>query len=152
MGRAGGTTSEPRFDVLRSRSAITYVDDDRLKDVLVLAVFVASVFMLLGSVLPWADGNLIRDPGFPLGRTLSGIAGGVGIVGAYLGWRLDMREVGSIAAGVAALFTLFILYIFASNAGMRIGFFLVFVGTLTLGVLAVVSYTEMGEATDRKDR
>ena len=135
-----------RFGQLRKRSAATWVDDDTMDPLLAYILMAAGLLVIVGAALNWGDVRLLGDDGFPWSRVFAGAAAVGAIVGAVLAWREQRRMIGAGIATGAGVITLVILYFYASEAGLGLGFFLTMMAIVPLTIAAIVGLTPKGIA------
>lgn len=154
-GRRGGRVPFPtadslssRFTKLRQRSAVGYRDDTTLQQVFVWPLVGSAALLALGALLGWGPFHLIGDTSFPLARLLAAVAAVAAAVGVYLSFRSHMRPTGVPMIVASSSFSLLVIYAYANEAGLRIGFLLSFIGAIGLGALGGIAMTDWG-ATPR---
>ncbi len=114
---------------------------DQLDKRLAVAMGVAAVVVLAGAALTWGPFRLMGSGDFPIGRLLAGFGGLAGLLALYLGYFDRNRFVGSAAAVAAGLVTFSIMYLYAREARLGIGFVLALLGSqalMTVGVLGIL--------------
>ncbi len=135
-----------RFGQLRKRSAASWVDDDTMNPLLAYVLMAAGLLVIVGVALNWGEFRLLGDDGLPWGRIFAGAAAIGAIVGAVLAWREQRRMIGAGIATGAAVIILVILYFYAAEAGLGIGFFLTILAVVPLTIAAIVGLTPKGIA------
>lgn len=135
-----------RFGQLRSRSAASWVDDDTMDPLLAYVIMAAALLVIVGAALSWGDFRLLGDDGFPWGRLFAGTGAVGAIVGAVLAWREQRRMIGAGIATGAGVIVLAILYFYAREAGLGLGYFVAMLAVVPLTIAAVVGLTPKGIA------
>ena len=119
------------FGDLRSKAAASYRDDSKLGSALAIGLLVASLLLLLGAALAWGPTRLL-DGDFPIGRLLAGMGGLAGLVGLYLAFFDQRRVTGSAVAIAAGAVTFAVVFLYAREANLGLGFMLALLGALAL--------------------
>ena len=89
---------------------------------------------------------MLGDDALPWGRIFAGATAVGAIVGAVLAWREQRRMIGAGIATGAGVITLAILYFYAAEAGLGVGFFITMLAVVPLTIAAVVGLTPKGIA------
>ncbi len=135
-----------RFGQLRKRSAASWVDDDTMDPLLAYILMATGLLVIVGAALNWGDYRLLGDDGFPWSRVFVGAAAVGAIIGAVLAWREQRRMIGAGIATGAGVISLAVLYFYAAEAGLGLGFFLAILAIVPLTITAVVGLTPKGIA------
>ena len=135
-----------RFGQLRKRSAASWVDDDTMDPLLAYILMACGLLVIVGAALSWGEFRLLGDDGLPWSRIFTGVAAVGAIIGAVLAWREQRRMIGAGIATGAGVIVLAILYFYAAEAGLGLGFFLTMLAIVPLSITAVVGLTPKGIA------
>jgi len=141
----------PTADSLSSRFAAGYRDDTTLRPILVWPLLGSAMLLGVGALLGWGPFHLIGDSTFPLARVVGGVAAVAAVIGVYLASRHHQRSGGVPVIVAAAVLSLLVLYAFANEAGLHIGFLLSFIGVLGLGALGGIAMTDWGTTPRHSD-
>jgi hypothetical protein len=135
-----------RFGQLRKSSAASWVDDDTLDPLLAYVLMAAGLLVIVGAALNWGDFRLLGDDGFPWGRLFAGTGAVGAIVGAVLAWREHRRMIGAGIATGAGVVILAVLYFYAREAGLGLGYFVAMLAAVPLTIAGVIGLTPKGIA------
>lgn len=139
------------FGELRSKAAASYADETKLQNPLAIGLLAACVLVLAGAALTWGSARLM-DPGSPpIGRILAGFGGLAGLVGLYLAFFDERRVTGSAVAIAAGGVVFIVMYLYAREANLGLGFVFALLGSVALIVVGAFGMSERGVATRLPD-